>query len=343
MGVQLADLVSPKEVDFESLKGKRIAIDAMNSLYQFLSIIRQPTGEPLRDRQGRITSHLSGLLYRNVNLVEYGIKPIYVFDGKPPSLKGAVVERRMEVREAAGEKWKQALKEGKLEEARVYAMQSSRFSEEMLEDAKKLLTLLGIPWIQAPSEGEAQAARMVIEGDAWAVGSQDYDSLLFGSPRLVRNLTISGKRKLPRKNVYVEVKPELIVLDSVLSYLNITREQLIDLSILVGTDYNPSGVEGIGPKKAYGLIQEFGSADKAIEEKGIKVEFDLEAVRQLFFEPSTTTDYTLEWKRPRKEEVIDFLCGERDFSVDRVSKALEKLEASFMETRQQSSLDAWFS
>ena len=343
MGVQLTDLVSPREIDFEALRGKRIAIDAMNSLYQFLSIIRQPTGEPLRDRQGRVTSHLSGLLYRNVNLIEYGIKPIYVFDGKPPILKGTVVEKRIEAREAAGEKWKKALKEGRLDEARVFAMQSSRFSEDMLQDAKKLLGFMGIPWVQAPSEGEAQAAKMVLNGDAWAVGSQDYDSLLFGSPRLIRNLTISGRRKLPRKNVYVEIKPELLSLESMLSDLGITREQLIDLSIMVGTDYNPGGIEGIGPKKAYNLIREYGDAEKAMEEKGLVANFDLKEVRQLFLNPSTTEDYELEWKAPEKEKVIDFLCGERDFSVDRVIKALEKIETSIREAEQQSSLDKWFS
>ncbi len=343
MGVQLSDLVSPREIEFEALRGKRIAIDAMNSLYQFLSIIRQPTGEPLRDREGRVTSHLSGLLYRNVNLIEYGIRPVYVFDGKPPELKGGVVEKRTEIRETAGEKWKEALREGRLEDARVYAMQSSRFSGEMLQDAKRLLDFMGIPWVQAPSEGEAQAARMVIEGDAWAVGSQDYDSLLFGSPRLVRNLTISGRRKLPRKNIYVEIKPELLTLDQVLSELGITREQLIDLCILVGTDYNPGGVEGIGPKKAFNLIREYGSAKKAIMEKGLEADFDVDQVRGLFLEHPTTGDYRLEWRSPEKDEVIGFLCGERDFSVERVAKALEKLETCLLEAERQSSLDKWFS
>jgi flap endonuclease-1 len=343
MGVQLADLVSPKQVEFDALRGKKIAIDAMNSLYQFLSIIRQPTGEPLRDSRGRVTSHLSGLLYRNANLVEFGIKPIYVFDGEPPRLKGAVVEKRAEAREAAGERWQRALREGRLEEARVYAMQSSRFSEEMLSDAKKLLTYLGIPWVQAPSEGEAQAARMVLEGDAWAVGSQDYDSLLFGSPRLVRNLTISGKRKLPRKNVYVEVKPEVLSLDSVLEELGITREQLIELSILIGTDYNPGGVGGIGPKKALNLLREYGSAERALKDKGIEAKFDLAEIKELFLRHRTTSSYELEWKPPAGEKVIEFLCEERDFSRDRVKKALEKFETFFSKTRLQSSLDAWFS
>ncbi len=174
MGVNLSDIISPKSIELQSLNGKRIAIDAMNSLYQFLSIIRQPTGELLHDRKGRVTSHLSGLLYRNASLLESGIQPIYVFDGKPPALKNKVVRKRREIRELAGKKWIKAREEGRVSEARKYAMQSSRFTREMLSESKELLTCLGIPWVQAPAEGEAQAASMVISGDAWAVGSQDY-------------------------------------------------------------------------------------------------------------------------------------------------------------------------
>lgn len=343
MGVQLSDLTSPKPVEFQALMGKRIAVDAMNSLYQFLSIIRQPTGEPLRDRKGRVTSHLSGLLYRNANLMAYGILPIYVFDGKPPRLKGGVVEKRKEARDAAGKKWHRALKEGRLAEAKSYAMQSSRFTEEMLDDSKELLEYLGIPWVQAPAEGEAQAARMVIAGDAWAVGSQDYDSLLFGSPRLIRNLTISGKRKLPRKNIYVDVKPEIFYLKQTLEDLDITREQLVEVSILIGTDYNPGGIEGIGPKKAYAMIKEYGSAARAFEERGIEPGFDLEEIKELFLKHASTDDYTLEWRPPSMEKVLEFLCEERDFSRERVSKSIEKLETAYKESKSQASLDAWFS
>lgn len=342
MGVQLADLVVAKQVDFQYLAGKRIAVDAMNSLYQFLSIIRQPDGEPLKDSQGRVTSHLSGLFYRNVNLVDYGIMPLYVFDGRPPKLKKDVVEERTEVRLAAHEKWKEALAEGRYEEARVYAQQASRFSEEMLDDSKRLLKYMGIPYVQAPSEGEAQAAYMAMKGDVWATGSQDFDSLLFGSPRLVRNLAISGRRKVPRKQVYVEIRPELMSLEENLKVLGISREQLIDLAILVGTDYNPKGIEGIGPKKAYELIREYGDAEKAVKERGLEVNFDIDEIRPLFLKPETTDEYQLEWKLPEAEKVVDFLCGERDFSQDRVKKALEKLEAKAKEAKTQVSLEKWF-
>jgi len=195
----------------EELSGKSIAIDAYNALYQFLAIIRQPTGEPLTDRTGRITSHLSGLLYRTANLVEKGIKPVYVFDGTPPSLKAAEIQRRMKFKEEAVIKYEEALKRRDIEEARVYAQATSQLKDYMVEDAKRLLSLLGIPWVQASSEGEAQAAYLAAKGHVWASASQDYDSLLFGAPRLVRNLTITGRRKLPRKNVYVEVNPHRLL------------------------------------------------------------------------------------------------------------------------------------
>jgi flap endonuclease-1 len=342
MGVQLTELVKAREIEFNTLAGKKVAIDAMNSLYQFLSIIRQPDGTPLMDSEGRITSHLSGLFYRNVNLIEYGIKPIYVFDGQPPKLKESVMEERTEIRITAQQKWKEALAEGRLEDARVYAQQSSRFTEEMLEDSKRLLGYMGIPVVQAPSEGEAQAAYMAAKGDAWATGSQDFDSLLFGSPRLARNLTISGKRKIPRKKAYIEIKPEVISLDETLRELEITREQLVDLAILVGTDYNPKGIEGIGPKKAYSLIKEFGDARTVLEEKGFSASFDLDEIRSLFLNPEVTDKYTVEWNMPDSDEIVDFLCHERDFSISRVKKALEKLEASSREARSQSSLEKWF-
>ncbi len=342
MGVQLGDLVTPREVGFEELAGKRIAIDAFNTLYQFLSIIRQPTGEPLRDSSGRITSHLSGLLYRNANLIELGILPVYIFDGEPPELKHRVIKERNQLRERAREEWERALKEERYDEAWSKAVQSAKLSEDMLSDARRLLSLLGIPYVDAPAEGEAQAAHMARKGDVFATGSQDYDSLLFGSPRLVRNLTITGKRKLPRKKMYVEVKPELIILEEVLRKLEISREQLIDIAILMGTDYNPGGVEGIGPKKAYSLVKEHGSAEKVLQAKGIEADFDVEEIKRLFLHHSVSDDYRLEWKLPRRQEVIEFLCYERDFSKERVEKALDKMEKALRVTRAQRSLDSWF-
>ncbi len=340
MGVMLSGLLEPKPIEFKELSGRRIAVDAYNALYQFLSIIRQPTGEPLMDRNGNITSHLSGLLYRNANLLEHGILPAYVFDGEPPTFKKEVVEGRKDSRKHAEELWKEALSRGDIEEARLYAQASSKITMEMIEDAKKLLKGMGIPVIQAPSEGEAQAAYMTMQNEVWATASQDYDALLFGAPRLLRNVTITGKRKLPKKSIYVNIRPELFDSSSYTS-LGITREQLIDISILVGTDYNPGGIEGLGPKKAYKIIKEKKSISHAIG-SGDLPSFQFKEIEGFFLNPPVTQDYSLNWSLPYAEEVVDFLCGERDFSPERVKNALEKVKSGVDRGRSQFSLDNWF-
>jgi flap endonuclease-1 len=337
LGVNLSDLISKKKITFDELKGRVVAIDAYNALYQFLTIIRGASGEPLMDSRGRITSHLSGLLYRTSNLIEKGIKPIYVFDGKPPALKEVELKRRLTIKEEAIIKYEEAIKRGALEEARKYAQMSAKLKDEMVEDAKQLLNLLGVPWIQAPSEGEAQAAFIAAKGDAWCASSQDYDSLLFGAPRLVRNLTISGKRKLPKKNVYIEVELELIELDKVLKELGLTREQLIDLAILIGTDYNPEGIKGIGPKTALKLIKEYGKLE-AIKIDGLPENF-LE-IREIFLKPKVEEQYVLKWSKPDVNGVIQFLCKERDFSESRVKTALEKMLSGL--TQEKRTLESFF-
>jgi len=341
LGVNLRALVPDgaiKVVSLRDLAGKAIAFDAYNALYQFLSIIRGPDGRPLMDSSGRVTSHLSGLFYRTVNLIELGIKPIYVFDGKPPALKEAEIKRRMEIREEALIKYEEALRAGRLEEARKYAQQAARLKDDMVEEAKRLLTLMGVPWVQAPSEGEAQAAHIVRRGDADLCASQDYDSLLFGAPSLVRNITISGRRKLPGRDEYVEVVPEIIELEALLRALGITREQLVDIGILVGTDYNPKGVKGIGPKRAYELIRRYGSLEKAIEAGAIdESAFPVEPseIKRIFLEPDVTDDYAIGWSEPDVEGVVGFLCEERDFSEDRVRKALRRAQEGLRKARKK--------
>lgn len=341
MGVDLKDIVSRREISLDQLSGKTIAIDAYNTLYQFLSIIRQQDGTPLMDRQGRITSHLSGLFYRNANLMEKEIKLAYVFDGEPPSLKEMEIKRRTKVKEEALIKYEEALKRGALEEAKRYAQVTAQLKDYMVQDATRLLDLMGIPWIQAPSEGEAQAAHMAAKGDVWAAASQDYDSLLFGAPRLVRNITISGKRKLPRREVYIEVVPEVVELNQVLSELSITRELLVDIGILIGTDYN-LGVKGIGPKTALKLVKEHRRIEKistTIEEAYHNV--NLDQIRLIFLKPTITDAYQLKWKPPNTSGIIDFLCYERDFSEDRVRVALEKATAGIKEAKGKVTLEGW--
>jgi len=343
LGVNLRDLVPKVTVKLQDLSGKSIAIDAYNALYQFLAIIRQPDGTPLKDSTGRITSHLSGLLYRTSNLVEMGIKPIYVFDGTPPALKEVEIKRRMKAKEEALIKYEKALKEGKIEEARTYAQATSRLKDYMAEDSKHLLDLMGIPWVQAPSEGEAQAAHIVKRGDADYCASQDYDSLLFGAPRLVRNVTISGRRKLPGRNVYIEVAPEIVELEAVLKECGITHEQLIDVGILIGTDFNPNGVKGLGPKTALKLIKEYGSIEEALPHLE-NAEFPVEPrkIREIFLHPKVTDNYRIEWREPDDEGVVDFICRQRDFSENRVRKALEKMRRGIKKLRGKTTLERWF-
>jgi flap endonuclease-1 len=339
MGVNISDIVISHEIKFQDLRGRVVAIDAYNSLYQFLSIIRQPDGTPLRDSQGRVTSHLSGLLYRTANYMAEGIKPVYVFDGRPPDLKMRTIEERMKIRMKAREEWESAKEEGREEEARMKAQQASFLTRDMVGEAKKLLDFMGIPWVQAPSEGEAQAAFMAAKGDAHASASQDFDSLLFGAPRLVRNMALTGKRKLPRKRVYVEVKPEMIFLDENLKEWGISREQLVDMGIMVGTDYNP-GVKGIGPKTALKLIRKYGTLEKVMDARGFKIE-NYEEIREIFLNPEVTENYELVWRDVDEDALLNFLCGEHDFSRDRVMSAVEKMR-EFKRYREQRSLDAWF-
>lgn len=343
MGVDLKELVPKKEITLQDLNGKSIAIDAYNALHQFLAIIRQPDGTLLMDRYGRVTSHLSGLFYRTVNLLEMGIKPVYVFDGKPPEIKELEILRRRLHKEEAERKYEEALAKGDLKTAKMYAQQTGKLTEEMANEAKRLLDTLGVPWVQAPSEGEAQAAYMAAKGDVYAAASQDYDALLFGAPRLVRNVTVTGRRKLPRKDVYVEVKPELIELNQLLSELGISREQLVDIGILVGTDYNPEGVKGIGPKKALKLVKEYGSLERLLpilKEASFPVN-PLE-IRKIFLQPEVTDNYKLEWREPDKVEVVKFLCKEHDFSEDRVLNAVERAIKAFREMKGRVTLESYF-
>lgn len=346
MGVTELGKLIPKEirreVKLEQLAGRVVALDAYNALYQFFASIRQPDGTPLMDGMGRVTSHLNGLFYRTINLVEAGIRPVYVFDGKPPELKQREIEARRAAKEKAREQLQRAAAEGRAEEVAKYAKRVIYITDSMAEDAKGLLSAMGIPWVQAPSEGEAQAAHMAAKGSAWATGSQDYDSLLFGSPKLVRNLAVSSKRKVGSE--YVEAPPEVIELDAVLRALRLkSREQLIDLAILIGTDYNPDGVPGIGPQKALKIIQELGSLENALRTalKGVQWPIDPLKAKEFFLRPPVAEQYGVEFKEPDAAEVIKILVEEHDFSRERVEKGLERLKKALGKAK-TSSLDAFF-
>jgi flap endonuclease-1 len=343
LGVDFKDLVPKTPVKLEDLSGKIIAIDAYNAIYQFLSIIRQPDGTPLKDSTGHITSHLSGLFYRTSNLVEMGIKPIYVFDGIPPTLKAAEIERRRQVKVQAAVHYEKAVAKGDTVKMRMFAQATTSMKDYMQEDSRKLLDLMGLPWIQAPSEGEAQAAYMTKCGHADYCASQDYDSLLFGAPKLLRNVTISGRRKLPSKGIYVDVVPEVIELSKALSETSLTYEQLIDVAILIGTDFNPNGIKGLGPKTALKLIKQYGSLDSAIPNiKNASFPVEPNCIRAVFLHPEVTDSYKLEWREPNVEGVIDFMCRQKEFSEDRVRKSLDKMMEGSKKQKAKMTLEKWF-
>lgn len=340
MGIDLGGIVKPAKRTLEELSGRIIAIDAYNALYQFLATIRGEAGEHLMDRKGRVTSHLSGLFYRNVNLLSLNIKPIYVLDGTPPALKAMEIARRRAIKEEAVIKYQEALAQGRLEDARKYAQATSIIKDYMIDDTKRILDLLGIPWVEAPSEGEATAAYLTQEGIATDSASQDYDSLLFGAKRLLRNVTISGRRKLPGKPIYVEIEPEEVELSRLLSDLNITREQLVDVGILIGTDFNPDGFKGIGPVKALKYIKTYGRLEAIPDIQDELKKLDYEAIREIFLRPKAVKPKKVEWRDVDFDGVTSFLCDERDFSEERVRKALQRLKDTMK--RRSESLERWF-
>lgn len=336
MGVNLSDLVSGRPVEISDLRGRIIAIDAYNTLYQFLSIIRDRfTGEPLRDSKGRVTSHLSGLFYRTTKLLENRIDPVFVFDGEPPAFKRETSEKRHEIRKEAEEKLEDARKRGDAEGIRRYAQATSRLTDEMVEHSKLLLEYMGVPVVQAKSEGEAEAAQMVNTGKVWASGSQDWDSLLFGAGRMVKNLTITGRRKVPRKEDYIEIMPEVIELDSMLSNLGLNRDQLIIIGILIGTDYNPGGVKGIGPKNALKLVKEYGTFENVLKRVEWGFETNPNEIFEFFKNPPVG-EMEIEREKPDLENLREFMLG-FDFSEKRVDKTFERLGKS----RRNEGLQKW--
>jgi flap endonuclease-1 len=333
MGVFLTPIIAREPTSLEALRGRTIAVDGNLELYQFLSIMRTPDGQPLQDSRGRITSHLNGLIFRTTRLiVDYGIRPIFVFDGPPPELKREEIRKRIEARERSQREYEAAIAAGDRATAWSKAVMTSRLTRPMVEEAQTLLTLLGISWMRAPSEGEAQAAFLARRGTAWAAGSKDYDSLLFGSPRLVRFLAVGSSKFLPKMGRSKYVPPEMIDLDQNLANLKLTREQLIDVAILVGTDFNP-GVRGIGPKTAVRRIHEWESLDHAPPEVRATLPANLEAIRDFFLNPPVSTEEATPQKSPNPEGIRRFLCDERDFSPSRVDLLIARLRALAHPTR----------
>ena len=344
MGLNIREIIPKKEIELEDLKGKTLCVDAFNILYQFLSSIRQADGTPLMDDEERITSHLSGILYRNVALLEQGIRLVYVFDGKPPELKGKTHAKRSSGKELAKERYEAAKQEEDLAGMKRYSSQLARLEDDMIKESKELLEAMGIAVVQAPSEGEAEAAHLAKHKDAYAAASQDYDSLLFGSPRLIQNLTLARKRKTV--SGYVEIKPVLIELKDVLDKLEIDLDQLICLGILVGTDYNPKGIPGIGQKKALQIVQKFDKPVLIFEEVKQKIhslpeedQFDWKVIFELFHK-ADVKDEDFKFGKIDEEKIKEILVKRHNFSEERVDKQIERL-MKIKEKRKQKGLGSW--
>jgi flap endonuclease-1 len=343
MGIKINELVKTVKntLELKELNNRSIAIDAFNTIYQFLAIIRQRDGTPLKDYEGNVTSHLSGLFYRTTNFMKNGIKPIYVFDGIPSDLKLKTIAERKKIKEDAREKMIIAQEKGDDVEARKFAQMTSKLDSNMLEDSKKLIKYLGIPVIEGSSEGEAQSAYLVEVGDAWGCASQDYDTLLFGGKRLIRNFAVQRRQKI--RNTVKTLEIEIILLEEFLKKFDITREQLVEMGILIGTDFFP-GIKGIGQHKALDLIKKYESLNNLMksEIKLGKIEIKLteekiEEIKDIFLNPDIKSNYPkIKWGKVNNEKIEEFMIEQHNFSEKRIKKALEDLGQS------QKTIDEFF-
>ncbi|MFH1522143.1 MAG: flap endonuclease-1 [archaeon] len=341
MGVQISEIIPKKEIELSDLKGKIVAIDAFNTLYQFLTTIRQPDGTPLMDKNGDITSHLSGLFYRNINLLQEGIKPVYVFDGTPPELKQAEIEKRKEAKRIAEQKYEEAKEKKDIGEMKKYGGRFVKITDEIIQQSKELLEALGIPVIQALAEGEAEAATLARTNKVWAAASQDYDALLYGATYLVRNLT-SARRRKTSSGLYIDIKPELIEFQQVVTKLGIDKDQLICLAILVGTDYNPGGVRGLGQKRALEIVQQYEYPVEIFNQvqKNFSLTFDWQEIFKQFHEYKSSSTEDIEFKKVDEAKVKEILSS-HDFSENRIDSGLQKLR-EITEAKKQKGLNDFF-
>ncbi|MBI4440838.1 flap structure-specific endonuclease [Candidatus Woesearchaeota archaeon] len=295
MGVQISGVLPSKEITLQDLKGKRLAVDTYIHLYQFLSAT-----PVLTDHLDRITTHLSGIFFRTAHLLSLGIKPVYVFDGPFLEIK----------------------KHDKFTKEAAQPRVTSTLSLEMINETKVLLTALGIPLVQAPAEGEAQAAHMCAKGDVFAVASQDYDSLMFGAKRMVKNLSFARKQKQKKGFVYTGVYQ--YELKDVLNALKLDYNQFVMFCMLVGTDFNP-GVEGLGQKNALKVVQKYRTFTRIFEKVKWQYGYLPKAVYEHIKTMPITNKYQLRWTPVDKDTVMNLLVKEHDFNRKRVADTLETL------------------
>ncbi|EJT75991.1 DNA-repair protein rad2 [Gaeumannomyces tritici R3-111a-1] len=321
--------------------GRKVAIDASMSIYSFLIAVRS-NGEVLTNEDGQTTSHLMGMFYRTLRMVDNGIKPLYVFDGAPPKLKSGELARRYQRKQEALEGLEEARETGTAEEVEKFSRRTVHVTREHNEECRRLLKLMGIPYIVAPTEAEAQCAALARAGKVFAAASEDMDTLCFDSPVLLRHLTFSEQRKEPILEIHV---------DKVLEGLNMERKQFVDLCILLGCDYLDP-IPKVGPTTALKLIREHGSLETIVEKmkKGdlkytVPDDWPFEDARDLFFNPDVRPadhpDCDFKWEKPDIDGLINFLVTEKGFSEDRVRSGAARLEKN-LKTSQQQRLEGFF-
>jgi flap endonuclease-1 len=332
MGCNLRDLVSPEPIELGDLSGQRVAIDVFLNSYQFITSMTGPDGKPL-SFEGKPVAHLMGFLDRATVMISEGIDPVFVFDGKPHDLKRKTLDGRRERKIEAVSRWESAVDAGDMEAAKKLGPQTAEYTPEMVQETKELFDLMGVSWVEAPMEAEGAAAVMCSRGDVAAVASQDWDTLLYGSPVMVRNLTSHGTRRFGRV-----MSAERIVLSDTLESHGITREQLVDLGIMVGTDFHP-GIKGIGPKTGLKLMKKHGTMEAVAEARGFELPENLEGIRSLFMEHPVGDEPLPEAQRAVEEDLRSFLQEERGFSERRMERALNRLaEAGRLKSSSQPSL-----
>ncbi|KAG5307025.1 FEN1 endonuclease, partial [Acromyrmex insinuator] len=332
--------VAPEAIKERELKhyfGRKIAIDASMCLYQFLIAVRSE-GAQLTTVDGETTSHLMGTFYRTIRMVEQGIKPVYVFDGKPPNLKSGELAKRAERRDEAQKLLQAAEEDGNVEAIDKFNRRLVKVTKTHADEAKELLQLMGIPYVDAPCEAEAQCAALVKAGKVFATATEDMDALTFGCNVLLRRLTFSEARKLPVQEIHF---------DKVLAGLELNHNEFIDLCIMLGCDYTNS-IKGVGPKRAIELIKNHRSLEKIIENIDVKKypipeDWNYKDARLLFQEPevSNPDDVQLKWSEPDEEGLVKFLCGDKQFNEERVRNGAKKLHKA-RNTSTQGRLDSFF-
>ncbi|KAJ5886420.1 Flap endonuclease 1 [Penicillium subrubescens] len=322
--------------------GRKVAIDASMSIYSFLIAVRSE-GQQLMSESGETTSHLMGMFYRTLRMVDNGIKPLYVFDGAPPKLKSGELAKRGARKAEATEAHEEAKETGTAEEVEKFSRRTVRVTREHNAECKKLLKLMGIPYIDAPTEAEAQCAVLARAGKVYAAASEDMDTLCFETPILLRHLTFSEQRKEPIQEIH---------LDKAMEGLNMDRKQFIDLCILLGCDYLEP-IPKVGPSTALALIREHGSLEKVTEFMNndpkkkyvIPEEWPYEDARELFANPdvrdANDPECDFKWDAPDVEGLVQYLVGDKGFNEDRVRNGAARLTKN-LKSAQQSRLEGFF-